>query len=150
MNADSVNMLNPVTWRHDQHPERITAFCAVSTAATRYSDARYAATGTEPGSPAWVHANDLRTTLDDRRVAHLLLMQDPSQPPGHTIPPEDIQRSGPCTVEASLRYRPFREAEQARRAAEHAQWLNYRRRTDSTRLDYIGPPATRGPGPARS
>lgn len=140
------DLINIPVWRNHgttddpdlHHPDRIRAYCAVSTAGSRASEARYAAVTTPPGSDAWVRALDLRTTLDDRRVAHLLLMSDPARP-GETIRECDIERSGPCTVEASTRWAPIRRAAQQRNAARNAAWLGERRRTDPGRLDYVGP-----------
>lgn len=64
---------------------RICAFTDLSTAASRCIDARYAAGGQPPGSPAKVAADDLRTTLDDRRAAHTLAL-------GYR--PDELRRDG--------------------------------------------------------
>jgi len=103
-------------WVHNRHPSKVEAFCALSAAAERHSDARRSASTHAAGSKAAVYAADLNTVLDDRRVAHLLLMTDPARP-GHTIRPGDIQRSGPCTVEASDRWEMLDGREARRRAA---------------------------------
>jgi hypothetical protein len=70
---------------------RICAFTALSTAGSRWTDARYAAAGAAPGSPARVHAADLQTTLDDRRAAHTMALgyrPDQLQPNGLRRPGE--------------------------------------------------------------
>jgi hypothetical protein len=54
---------------------RIQAFTALSSAASRYVDARHAAAGAAPGSPAAVAVADLHTTLVDRRTAHTLAVE---------------------------------------------------------------------------
>lgn len=60
---------------------RIDAFCALSSAASRHIDLRYAAAGTPPGSPERVAAADARTSLDDRRIARSLTL--PGVEPRH-------------------------------------------------------------------
>lgn len=68
-----------------QFSMRTCAFTALSTAASRRIDARYAAAGQPPGSPARVRAADLLTELDDRRAAHTLACG---------YPPEALQANG--------------------------------------------------------
>jgi hypothetical protein len=131
-------LINTMRWRDGDNSWRIRAFCAMSTAASRHIDARYAAAGTEPGSAAAVHAADLRTSLDDRRAAHSLLTADPSRVDTVTDP-ADVQRNGLWTIEAVTRFRPHIAERNRRRAADREAWLNERRRTDPTRLDYVGP-----------
>lgn len=113
---DPTELIRIPLWVHNRHPSKPAAFSALSSAAERHSDARRAASTQLPGSPAAVLAADLNTTLDDRRVAHLLLMTDPACP-GETIRPDDIERSGPCTAEACRRWEPFRPLEARRQAA---------------------------------
>jgi hypothetical protein len=70
---------------------RICAFTSLSTAGSRWIDARYAAAGAPPGSPAKVHAADLQTALDDRRAAHTIALgyrPDQLQPNGLRRPGE--------------------------------------------------------------
>jgi len=72
---------------------RIHAFCALSTAGSRWSDApRWH----PPGSAAAVARAELLTNLADRRVAHTLAC-------GHD--PQDVQRDGLLTLEAALEFR---------------------------------------------
>jgi hypothetical protein len=134
-----MTLINTPRWRHGDHPDRIRAFCALSTQASRYSDARRNHVGAAPGSPAAIMLADMRTSLDDRRAAHTLLTADPSRP-GELTHPDDAQRNGLWTVEAARRFRPVIAERNRRRGAEHAAWLTEQQRTDPTRLDYVGPP----------
>ena len=92
--------------RRERHPWRINAFCAMSTAASRRSEARRAAAGTSPGSPARVRAADLYTSLVDWRCAHTLSFTD--------VTVDDVSPQGILTMDATLRRRA------AERAAESA------------------------------
>jgi hypothetical protein len=76
-------------------PYRVDAYCALSTAASVFLEARRRASGHDAGSPARVALADLDTSLADRRAAHTLAC-------GH--PPEDVNPSvGNLTMQATLR-----------------------------------------------
>lgn len=80
----------------------IDAFCALSTAASRYTDARYAAAGQPPGSPAQLRRAELLTDLADRRVAHTIARAGHD---GRHYTTDEIQRDGLLTLECAVRLR---------------------------------------------
>ena len=87
---------------------RIRAFTRLSSAASRWLDARGRSALAPPGSPLAVARADAGTALDDARAAHTLAVDD--------VRPADLQPNGLLTVDAADRLFPGRRRASLARA----------------------------------